>query len=237
MSVGYQPGSGPLRQSHPFTPLTLAVTAAVLAFALPAPAGPLALGGAAVLLALVERVAADVTRAAVLTALPFWVFLFLLHVVIGDAPQVALITGARIFAVVAVFLLALATVHPGRLLDGLVDRGVPFAAAYLLTATLQVVPRLRARAGQILDAQRCRGLRVRGGPHHRIRAVVPLAIPLVLSVLAEVDDRTIALESRGMGASKRRTPLDPPADSRLQRAVRWGLLGVAIGAILVRAAG
>jgi energy-coupling factor transport system permease protein len=232
VSIGYARGRGPLRRSHPYTPLTLAGATAILAFALPAPWGPVALSGVLLGLVLVER--APVLGPALLTALPFWLFLFLIHGVFGNAPMTALGLGARIFSIILGFLLALATVHPARFVEALAARGVSFSLAYLLTATLQAVPRLRARAAEILAAQRCRGLRVRGSLLRRVRAVVPLTVPLVLSVLSDVDERSVALEARGMGGKAKRTPLSPPADPLPERVLRWTLVLATAAAIAVR---
>lgn len=234
MSVGFTPGTGPLRRAHPYTPLTLAGASAVLAFVLPAPDGPLILAAVLLGLALVEGV--PVVRPAVLTSLPFWLFLFMIHGLIGKHPAVALGLSARVFAIVLGFLLALSTVHPGRLVDGLAVSGVPFSLAFLLTATLQAVPRLRQRGAEILAAQRCRGLRVRGSIFRRAAAVVPLAVPLVLSAISEVDDRAIALDARGMGGVTRRTPLHPPANGLIDRMLRWGLIVATIAVVALRIA-
>jgi energy-coupling factor transport system permease protein len=211
----------------------MAAAAVVLAFALPAPGGAIGLTVALAAVALVARLA-GVLRTAAAFGAPFWLFLFLIHAVFGDDPGRALTVGAQITAILLGFLLVLATVHPARLVDALLEARVPFAAAYLLAATLQSVPRLQARATAILDAQRCRGLAVRGSLWHRVRAVVPLSIPLVLGALAEVDQRAFALDSRGIGAAARRTPLEPPRDRVLDRAIRWSLLVLSLGVMVIR---
>lgn len=234
MIVEYQPGRGILHRVHPFTSLTLAGSVAVLVFALPAPLGPLLLGAALVTLAVGAGVARVLLTAAVIVA-PIWGFLLLIHGLLGGEPLRALTFGGRIGSMVLGFLLLLVTVHPGRLVDALVARRVPFAFAYLLSATLQAVPRLRARGRQILEAQRCRGLRVRGSPFRRIRAIVPLTVPLVLGALAEVDDRAMALESRGGGRGGRRTPLNPPADTVADRIARWTMAAGTLVAVLLQA--
>ena len=233
MIVGYQPGTGPLHRAHPFTVLAVAGTAGLLAFILPGPIGPVSLAFAVVLLALIERVP-RVLFAALVIAVPVWFFAVVLHGVLGNDPARAVTLAARITAMVVVFLVALASVHPARLVDGLVARGAPFEVAYLFSATLQAVPRLRGRAGSILDAQRCRGLRVRGSVWQRVRAVVPLAVPLVLGALAEVDERAMALEARGAQSPAKRTPLSPPTDSTGDRLARWLLLLALAGAIALR---
>jgi energy-coupling factor transporter transmembrane protein EcfT len=46
-------------------------------------------------------------------------------------------------------------------------------------------------------------------------------LPLVLSSLHEVDERALALETRGLTAGARRTPLAPPADHAVERLFRW----------------
>ncbi len=235
MIVGFVPGTGLLHRAHPLTGLAIALAVAVLAFVLPAPEGPAVLTVVLVLLALIARLPRALVTALAFAA-PFWVFLVLIHVVLGDNPGRAAAVGGQITAILLGFLLVLASVHPGRLVDALLTAGVPFSVAYLLAATLQSVPRLQARAGAILDAQRCRGLPVGGSLWNRAKAVVPLSIPLVLGALAEVDERALALEARGAGSPARHTPLNPPPDSMVDRAVRWSLLFVVLLALGVRIA-
>jgi energy-coupling factor transporter transmembrane protein EcfT len=199
---------------------------------------------------------------AVALTLPIWLILFLLHGVMGDAPRVALgpvalsgagleravVMGGRLAAIVLVSLVTLAAVSPARLVEAMTERGVPFARIFLLVSTLTFLPRTRARAAQILEAQQLRGLRLGGSPVARLRALGPLVLPLVLGALAEVDEQVLALESRGAvrgersevrvgssgvrgeraaGGAPRRTALDPPPDSAAERVLRWGLwLGV-----------
>jgi energy-coupling factor transport system permease protein len=231
MIVGYVAGKSPLHQAHPFTGIVLAGTVVVLAFALPAPQGPAALAVALAALALLAGLP-RVLLAALGFSLPFWFFLGVIHGVIGDVPLRALTVGAQITAMLIAFLLVLATVHPARLVDALLQRGVPFSLAYLLSATLQAVPRLRRQAADVVDAQRCRGLRVQGSVWRRVRAIVPLAIPLVLGALGEVDERAMALDARGAAAPAHRTPLEPPPDSISQRIARW-LLAAGAAAVIV----
>jgi energy-coupling factor transport system permease protein len=215
------------------TALTVAAVTAVLAFALPVPLGPIVLAAVVVFLAAVEGVP-RVLGVALGIALPFWVFLFVIHGVLGDAPLRAAVLASRITAMIVVFLTVLSAVDPPRLIDALVERRVPFAVAYLLAATLLAVPRLRAKAGGILEAQRCRGLRVRGSVVRRVRAIVPLAIPLIFGALSEVDERSLALEMRGSTGRARRTPLSPPTDTPIDRLARWLLLLAAVGVVVGR---
>jgi len=222
---------------HPFTLLAIAGVLPALAWILPAPWG--GLGTVVVAFGLTLTPGAPLTpgaspgfvvfRTALLTAAPFWVFLLLLH----DVPTTIAI-GLRITTMVASVVWVVAALAPARLVEAMVAAGWSATVAYLFAATLSAVPLLKARARRIVDAQRCRGLSPRGGVAARVRALRALALPLVLSALHEVDERALALETRGLVPGVRRTPLAPPLDSRLERVARWGLVALCAAALAWR---
>jgi energy-coupling factor transport system permease protein len=61
--------------------------------------------------------------------------------------------------------------------------------------------------------------------------VLPLAGPVLLGSIAEVEERSMALEARGFTRPGRRTLLWWPSDSRLQQLARW-LLVLAVPLII-----
>lgn len=210
-----------MRFLHPFTLLTLAVALPALAWILPAPWGGAATLVAAMALLLTPGASPGIStaRTAILTAAPFWFFLYLLHGLSGMVP-----TGLRLSTMIASFVWLVAILPPARLVEAMVAAGWPVSAAFLFSATLQAVPALRERAQRLVDAQRCRGLATRGGPLVRFAALRALALPLVLSALHEVDERSLALETRGLVPGARRTALAPPRDLRSERVLRWAVV-------------
>jgi energy-coupling factor transport system permease protein len=219
---------------HPFTLLAIAIALPALGWILPPVWGPAGSVGIAMGLAVVSPPPSaggrsGLVRAILFTAAPFWLFLFLLH-----DRATALTIALRLTTMIASFLWLVAVLSPARLVEGMVAAGWPVTAAFLLSATLRAVPVLRERAGRIVDAQRCRGLSTRGSPLARLRALRALALPLVLSALHEVDERALALETRGLAAGVRRTPLAPPADPTTERIVRWALLVGCLAALAWR---
>jgi len=229
---------------HPFTLLAIAGALPALAWILPAPAGAAATLAVALVLTLTPggrpgsagtrlspgwRPGLAGLRTAVLTAAPFWLFLLLLH----DVPT-TLSIGLRITTMVASFVWLVAALEPARLVEAMVAAGWSASIAYLLAATLSAVPVLKARAQRIVEAQRCRGLSSRGGIAARLRALRALALPLVLSALHEVDERALALETRGLVPGIHRTPLAPPPDPVVERAARWVLLLACLFALIRR---
>lgn len=145
-----------------------------------------------------------------------------------------LATAARLLAVSLALALVYLTTDTADLVNELERRGLGRRAGFVINATLGSVPRLVSRAREIVDAQRARGLDTEGGLRRRVRGVLPLVSPLVFSALSDVEQQTLALESRAFSAPVRRTPLRTLPDSAPQRALRWLLL---LGVLAIAAAG
>jgi energy-coupling factor transport system permease protein len=128
---------------------------------------------------------------------------------------------------VAVFAL---TTPTDDLLADLERRGLGRRGVFVIGAAVATVPRMIERAGEIIDAQRARGLDTEGSPARRLRGVVPLAGPMITGALGEVEERTMALEARAFSAPGRRTVIRLLPDSGGQRFVRWAVAaGVTLG--------
>ena len=132
---------------------------------------------------------------------------------------------------VAVFSL---TTPTDDLLVDLERRGVGRRAVFVIGSAIGTVPRMIERAGEIIESQRARGMDTEGSPLRRIRGILPLAGPMILGAVTDVEERTVALEARGFSAPTRRTILRPLPDPAVERVVRWA---VGLGSILLVVAG
>lgn len=83
------------------------------------------------------------------------------------------------------FFLLLLTTQPGALMSAMTQRGMSPKTVYVVSAALQIAPALTTRAQGIMHAQQARGLPVTG-LRGRVRALVPMAGPLILGALTEV---------------------------------------------------
>ena len=144
----------------------------------------------------------------------------------------ALETLARIGAISGAITLFYLTTPPSELVLDLERRGVSPRVAFVALASVQTVPAMVERAATITAAQRARGLDTEGSIWRRLRGVLPLAGPVLLGSITEVEERTMALEARGFTRPGRRTLLWWPPDSARQRLSRW-LLVLAVPALLV----
>ena len=141
-------------------------------------------------------------------------------------------TLVRLFAISTSIGLFGLTTEPRSFVLDLERRGLSPRFAFVALATLEAVPAMVERANVIAAAQRARGLDTEGSIRARLRGVLPLVGPVILSSLTEVEERSLALEVRAFGRPGRRELLWRIPDSGRQLAVR-ALLLIAFGAVVV----
>jgi energy-coupling factor transport system permease protein len=240
-SIG-RPGPSSFHRLNPLTKATLATTTAIAAVVVGGLVGPLLLVAVAVLVpAIAASVLRRLLRTAGLLALPIALSAFLVNlfffpggqeVLVRIGPIVATAEGlgfaleilARIMAISGAITLFYLTTRPADLVVDLERRGISPRVAFVANASVQTVPAMVERAGQITAAQRARGLDTEGSFWRRVRGIVPIVGPVILGSIAEVEERTMALESRGFTRPGRRTLLWAPADSSAEAVGRWALV-------------
>jgi energy-coupling factor transport system permease protein len=146
-------------------------------------------------------------------------------------------TSARLLAFSLAIALIYLTTAVDDLLADLSRRGLGRRAIFVVGAAVQLVPLTIERAGEILDAQRARGMDTEGRFWRRARGVLPLAAPVVFGALTEVEERTMALEARAFSAPGRQTLLRIPADTGADRFLRWAALLALLALVALRIAG
>jgi energy-coupling factor transport system permease protein len=117
-----------------------------------------------------------------------------------------LAVGIRLDTIVAAGLLFLSTTRVEEFTTALRRLGLPFPVSFAFAAGFRFLPTFIDSAYTIIQAQKSRGLDLEsGGVITRIRRHVPLLIPAVVGAVRNTDLLAMALESRGFGATIRRT--------------------------------
>jgi energy-coupling factor transport system permease protein len=216
--------------------------------------GPLAIIFLAVLpAAVVAGVAGRLVRISALLTLPIAISVVLVSVFTRAGETVLFTIGpfdatlegvdfaaqtlVRLFAISTSIGLFGLTTDPRSFVLDLERRGLSPRFAFVAAATLESVPAMVERASVIASAQRARGLDTEGSIRARVRGLLPLAAPVILSSLTEVEERSLALEVRAFGRPGRRNLLWRMPDSRVQLVVRIALLALLIAAIGARLTG
>ena len=245
--------SGFYRSANPGTKLAVAAREVGAAFVLPGWVGPL------LVLAVVLATAAMARRMRGLAAIALAtspivgsILVINLFLLPGASDPIArlgplaptwsglsfgLQTVARLLAFSLAIGLVYLTTAVDDLLADLARRGLGRRVIFVVGAAVQMVPATIERAGEIVDAQRSRGMDTEGRIWRRARGVLPLAAPVVFGALTEVEERTMALEARAFTAPGRQTLLRVPADRPKHRVVRWAAIIALIAMVVLRATG
>lgn len=166
---------------------------------------------------------------------PIWfliIFTFVLHLIVTKEGTVlveilgfkvysgALIQGLaislRFFLLILITSLLTLTTTPIEITDAIEDmlRGlkkVKFPVhelALMMSISLRFIPTLLQETDKISKAQASRGVDFRTGPvKERIKAIVPLLVPLFVSAFKRAEELAMAMEARGYQGGEGRTKL------------------------------
>lgn len=128
--------------------------------------------------------------------------------------RMGLFLALRILLLVSVAGLLTATTAPVALADGIEDLLSPLKrlrfpaheVAMMMTIALRFIPTLQEESQNIARAQAARGADLsEGGLLGRVRAVVPLLVPLTIGAFRRADELAEAMESRGYRGGEGRT--------------------------------
>jgi energy-coupling factor transport system permease protein len=112
----------------------------------------------------------------------------------------------RIDITIIAGMIFLSTTRNEEITTGLVRLGIPYRFAFAVSTALRLVPTIVATGSTIGQAQRSRGLDLDSGSVlERVRKRVPLLIPVFVSTIRSTNVFSMALESKGFGASNERT--------------------------------
>ena len=205
------------------------------------------------ILATTAGVVRPLVRASVLLSLPITISVVLVSVftragttvlfTIGpfdatlEGVEFAIQTLVRLFAISTSIGLFVLTTDPRALVLDLERRGVSPRFAFVAAATIEAVPTLVERAATISESQRARGLDTEGGVVARLRGLLPIVGPVVITSLTDVEERSLALESRAFSRPGARHLLWAMPDTGWERVLRWLLGGLLVALIVARIAG
>lgn len=223
----YYPGNSFLHRLDPRTKVLGIVAYSILVFV---PQGPRGMGAAAAF-ALIAIIAGRVRIPFLLRGLrPILILLvFTLTLNLFLTPGTAiwsagplkitregvalgLFVAVRLVLLIMVTSMLTLTTSPIALTDGL-ERlmrpagrlGLPAAEiALMMTIALRFIPTLLEEAERIIKAQEARGARfAHGGIGARVRALVPVLVPLFVASFRRADELAVAMEARGYRGGRR----------------------------------
>jgi len=142
--------------------------------------------------------------------------------------------GIRISARVLLLALPLSLffmiVSPMRLTRALYDAGIPFKYAYLFTLGLRFLPLVLDEITTINNAQKSRGYDIdQSNFVVKVIRIIPLMIPLILSLLKRAETIALAMDLQGFNAYDKRSFLVEVHKRPIDAIIRWSSLFTALG--------
>jgi len=112
------------------------------------------------------------------------------------------IAALKLMTLTTVFFIFFACTLPEDLANSLVKMGVPFTAAFVLSAGLNFVPVIGRKARDVLDAQRARGIPLEPG-WRALRHYPAFLGPLLIQAFQLAEALAESMETRGFGCPGR----------------------------------
>jgi energy-coupling factor transport system permease protein len=136
----------------------------------------------------------------------------------------------RVDSMAFAFLVWLFTTDQVDIVLSLVRLGVPYEWGLIIAIALRYVPTLYAAFGQVMDAQRARGLVIPArNPLRAARAYVPALVPMLVGSLRTAENLSRALEARAFGAPGRQRTIRRRLRFRLSDALLLAAILVLFG--------
>lgn len=138
-----------------------------------------------------------------------------IHVYAGGVAR-GIYIALRIFFLIVVTTMLTLTTTPIDITDGMETLLSPFKKmgmpvhefALMISISLRFIPTLMEETEKIMKAQQARGTEFSSGPiKERVKAVIPLLVPLFISAFKRAEDLALAMEARGYRGGEGRTRL------------------------------
>lgn len=83
--------------------------------------------------------------------------------------------------------------------------GLSHKVSFIILSTLKMFSVLDTKSKIIMDSQRARGVETEGNILVRIKAFIPILIPLILTSISSTEEKALTLEARGFSAPSKHT--------------------------------
>ena len=238
----YLPGDSVLHRMDPRVKIVLLFFFLLVIFFVENPAGFAALAVSVGVLMIVSRVPLMMQLRSIRPILWIVLFTFGVHLFMTPGTEVFRLgpftatwegiarggyIGLRLILLILLSTLLTLTTSPLRLTDGLEALlsplrrvGVPVhELAMMMTIALRFVPTLLEELDRIMKAQKARGADFEhGNIMQRLRAIVPVLVPLFLSAFRRADELALAMEARCYRGGEGRTQMKELRAGRLDYA-------------------
>lgn len=156
-----------------------------------------------------------------------WGFLTIMDAARDQAIKI----GAQILGIFTPLIYLLQVVEIEDFITMMQQSGVNPKVTYVVTSAFNMIPQMKEKLNTITDAQKSRGVETEGNLWTRMKAFVPIIGPVILSSIADVEEKTITLEVRGFSREGQKTLMEHVEDTQRDQLLRkliWLMIAVLV---------
>lgn len=150
------------------------------------------------------------------------------------ALEQAISIATRILGIFSPIIYFLEAIEMEEFITMMQQSGVSPKVTYVVNAAFNMIPQMRDKLNGISEAQKSRGVETEGNVMTRLKAFFPIIGPVILSSIADVEEKTITLEVRGFSKEGPKTIMHRVPDSKRDQMLRKLLWGLIIILVIVR---
>ncbi len=109
--------------------------------------------------------------------------------------------------IAGMFVWLVQTTERTEMTRALEESGINYKTAYVILSAFRMIDVLAQNSKRIMDAQKSRGVETEGNLLVRLKAFVPMILPLLLTAVIRLEEQAMTLETRGFLMEGTRTHL------------------------------
>lgn len=85
--------------------------------------------------------------------------------------------------------------------------GLPGTATFMVLSTFACLGSIKEKMGNVRESQRARGIETEGNVLMKVKSILPVLFPVIISSMTGIEDKTLAMNARAFAAPGRHTAL------------------------------
>lgn len=138
--------------------------------------------------------------------------------------QTSLSMTSKIIAIGATLICFFQVTEVKQIAAAMQNAGWPKKFIFVILSTMQLIPQMTALTATITDAQKARGVETQGGLWQRLKSLVPMLGPVVLTAIEQNEERVLTLQSRAFSNQVRPTLMIPMQKTTVDKVVGWVII-------------
>lgn len=104
-----------------------------------------------------------------------------------------------------IFMAFFLTTEMRDLCSGLEQLGMSPTASFMVLSTFSCITSIKDKLNTVRESQRARGIETEGGFVTKVKSVLPVLFPVIISSMTGIEDKTLAMNARAFAAKGKHT--------------------------------